>query len=299
MSDADLLAAQFEDHRARLRSVAYRMLGTVSDADDAVQEAWLRLHRADSEAIANLAGWLTSVIARVCVDMLRARSARREHYVGSWLPEPLVQGDERAGDPEYEMLLADSVGLALLVVLDTLAPDERLAFVLHDMFAVPFDEIAAILATTSPAARQLASRARRRVRGATPAIETDESHQRELVDAFLAASRRGDFAALVAVLDPEVVFRLDAGGEGDRAREPVTGAEVVARRVLARGRPFANLARRATVNGSAGLIVAGDGVPIAVVGFTFAGSLISAIDLIADPDKLPHLDLPAGDHGHA
>jgi RNA polymerase sigma-70 factor (ECF subfamily) len=299
MSDADLLAAQFEDHRARLRAVAYRMLGTVSDADDAVQEAWLRLHRADSEAIANLPGWLTSVIARVCVDMLRARSARREHYVGSWLPEPLVQGDELAGDPEYEILLADAVGLALLVVLDTLAPDERLAFVLHDMFAVPFNEIAAILGTTPTAARQLASRARRRVRGATPATETDASHQRELVDAFVAASRRGDFAALVAVLDPEVVFRLDAGGEGDRAREPVTGADVVARRVLARGRPFANLARPATVNGSAGLIVAGDGVPIAVVGFTFAGSLISAIDLIADPDKLRHIDLPGGDRGRA
>jgi RNA polymerase sigma-70 factor, ECF subfamily len=293
MSDADLLAAQFEDHRARLRAVAYRMLGTVSDADDAVQEAWLRLHRADPEGIANLPGWLTSVIARVCIDMLRARSARREQYVGSWLPEPLVQGDELVGDPEYETLLADSVGLALLVVLDTLSPDERLAFVLHDMFAVAFDEIAAVLATTPAAARQLASRARRRVRGATPAAEPDAAQQRYLVDAFLAASRQGDFAALVAVLDPEVAFRLDAGGKGHRAREPVIGAEIVARRVLARGRPFANLARPATVNGSAGLIVADDGVPVAVVGFTFAGLLISAIDLIADPDKLRRLDMTA------
>jgi RNA polymerase sigma-70 factor (ECF subfamily) len=299
MSDADLLAAQFEDHRARLRAVAYRMLGTVSDADDAVQEAWLRLHRADQEGIANLPGWLTSVVARVCVDMLRARSARREHYAGSWLPEPLVQGDELAGDPEYEMLLADSVGLALLVVLDTLAPDERLAFVLHDMFAVAFDEIAAVLATTPAAARQLASRARRRVRGATPPPETDAAQQRHLVDAFVAASRGGDFAARGAVRDPQVVLRLDAGGKGDRVREPVSGAEVVARRVLARGRPFANLARPATVNGSAGLIVASHGVPIAVVGFTFAGALISAIDLIADRDKLRHLDVAAGDQGHA
>jgi RNA polymerase sigma factor (sigma-70 family) len=291
MTEADLLAQEFERHRARLRAVAYRMLGTVSDADDAVQEAWLRLHRADADAIANLPGWLTSVIARVSVDMLRARSARREDYVGSWLPEPLVQGDEMPGDPEYEALMADSVGLALLVVLDTLAPDERLAFVLHDMFAVPFDEIAAVLNTTPGAARQLASRARRRVRGATPADHTDAAQQRQLVDAFLAASREGDFAALVAILDAGVVFRLDAGGRADRAREPVTGPGAVARRVLARGRPFAHLARPAMVNGAPGLLVAAEGAAMAVVGFTCAHGRIVAIDLIADPEKLRHLDV--------
>jgi RNA polymerase sigma factor (sigma-70 family) len=291
MAEADLLAREFERHRARLRAVAYRMLGTVSDADDAVQEAWLRLHRADADAIANLSGWLTSVIARVSVDMLRARSARREDYMGSWLPEPLVHGDEMPGDPEYEALMADSVGLALLVVLDTLAPDARLAFVLHDMFAVPFDEIAAVLNTTPGAARQLASRARRRVRGATPADHTDAAHQRQLVDAFLAASREGDFAALVAILDAGVVFRLDAGGRADRAREPVTGPDAVARRVLARGRPFAHLARPAMVNGAPGLLVAARGAAMAVVGFTCAHGRIVAIDLIADPEKLRHLDV--------
>jgi RNA polymerase sigma-70 factor (ECF subfamily) len=291
MTEADLLAQEFERHRARLRAVAYRMLGTVSDADDAVQEAWLRLHRADADAIANLPGWLTSVIARVSVDMLRTRSARREDYVGSWLPEPLVQGDEMPGDPEYEALMVDSVGLALLVVLDTLAPDERLAFVLHDMFAVPFDEIAAVLNTTPGAARQLASRARRRVRGATPADHTDAAQQRQLVDAFLAASREGDFAALVAILDAGVVFRLDAGGRADRAREPVTGTDAVARRVLARGRPFAHLARPAMVNGAPGLLVAARGAAMAVVGFTCAHGRIVAIDLIADPEKLRHLDV--------
>jgi RNA polymerase sigma-70 factor (ECF subfamily) len=293
MPEADLLAEEFERHRSRLRAVAYRMLGTVADADDAIQEASLRLSRTDADAITNLPGWLTSVI-RVCVDMLCARGARREHYVGSWLPEPLVQVDELAGDPEYEAL-ADSVGLALLVVLDTLTPDERLAFVLHDMFALPFDEIGLVRATTPAAARQLASRGRRRVSSATPADDTDALQQRELFDAFLAASRNGDFAALVAVLDPEVVFRLDAGGDGPRARAPVTGAETVARRVLARGRPFANLAQPAIVNGAAGLIVASGDMPIAIVGFTCAHARIVAIDLIPDPDKLRHVELGAGD----
>src|SRR3954468_13702278 len=191
MAEPDLLAAEFEQHRVRLRAVAYRMLGSISDADDAVQESWLRLSRAEPEAIANLPGWLTAVVARVSMDMLRARRARHEDYVGSWLPEPLVVVEDGEPIPEEEALLADSVGLALLVVLDSLAPPERLAFVLHDMFAVPFDEIAQIVGTTPPAARQLASRARRRVRGATPIQDADLAQQRALVDAFLAASREG------------------------------------------------------------------------------------------------------------
>jgi RNA polymerase sigma-70 factor (ECF subfamily) len=289
MSENDLLAEQFERHRGRLRAVAYRMLGSISDADDAVQEAWLRLSRSDSESIANLPGWLTVAVARASMDMLRARRARHEDYVGSWLPEPVVTVEDGDTDPEHEALLADSVGLALLVVLDSLAPAERLAFVLHDMFAVPFNEIAPIVGTTPGAARQLASRARRRVRGATPAEEADAAHQRELVDAFLAASREGDFQALVTILDPDVVFRLDAGGRGPRAREPVTGAEAVARQVLARGRPFARFARPARVNGRAGVVVAPGGTPMAVVGFTTARGRIVAIDLITDPDKLHRL----------
>src|SRR5882757_4142725 len=196
MSDRDWLAEQFEEHRAHLRRVAYRMLGTIDDSDDAVQEAWLRLSRTDSAAIENLGGWLTTVVGRVCLDMLRARRSRREDYVGSWLPEPVVTVDDQS-DPEQEALLADSVGLALLVVLETLTPAERLAFVLHDMFGVPFDEIAPMVDRTA-AARQLASRARRRVRGAAPAPDADLTRQREIVDAFMAASRAGDFDALVA-----------------------------------------------------------------------------------------------------
>src|SRR3954447_13946375 len=231
MTDDDLLAREFERSRARLRAVAYRMLGSVSDADDAVQEAWLRLSRSEPEAIANLPGWLTAVVARVSMDMLRARRARHEDYVGSWLPEPLVVVEDGESVPEEEALLADSVGLAPLVVLDSLAPPDRLAFVLHDMFAVPFDEIAPIVGTTPAAARQLASRARRRVRGAAPPEDADLPQQRELVDAFLRASRDGDFEGLLTVLDPEVVFRVDAGGRGPRPREPVTGAAAVARQV--------------------------------------------------------------------
>jgi RNA polymerase sigma-70 factor (ECF subfamily) len=283
----DLLADEFERQRPRLRAVAYRMLGSISDADDAVQDAWLRLSRADHEAIANLPGWLTAVVARASLDMLRVRRARHEDYVGSWLPEPVVSFENGASDPEYETLLADSVGLALLVVLDSLTPAERLAFVLHDMFAVPFDEIAPIVGSSPAAARQLASRARRRVRGATPTEDADLSHQRELVDAFLAASRDGDFEGLVTILAPDVVFRADAGGRGPRARGPVTGAEAVARQLLARGRPFARFARPALVNGRAGLIVAPGGTTMAVVGFTSSRGRIVAIDLITDRDKLP------------
>jgi RNA polymerase sigma-70 factor (ECF subfamily) len=289
VDERDLVTEEFEQHRTRLRAVAYRMLGSVSEAEDAVQEAWLRLNRSDPEAIANLPGWLTSVVARVSLDMLRTRRAQREDYVGSWLPEPVVSVED-GSDPEHEALLADSVGLALLVVLDTLAPAERLAFVLHDMFAVPFEEIAAIVDRTPAAARQLASRARRRVQGA-PAVEADLGRQRELVDAFLAASRAGDFEALLEVLDPDVVFRIDTGGAGPLARPPLVGADAVARNVLVRGTPFARFARPAIVNGAAGVVVAPRGRPLAVVGFTIAGGRIVEMDLIADQEKLRGLVL--------
>ena len=284
MSDRDLLAEQFERHRAHLRAVAYRMLGSVTEADDAVQESWLRLSRTDAAAVENLGGWLTTVVARVALDMLRARKSRREEYIGSWLPEPLV--DETADDPEHEAVLADSVGLALLVVLDMLTPAERLAFVLHDMFGMAFEEIAPIVERTPTAARQLASRARRRVRGAAPVPDPDLAQQRRVVDAFLAASRAGDFDALLEVLDPDVVFRIDAGGVAPRARAPIVGAEAVARQILARGARFAPFARPAIVNGSAGAVVGAEGRPIAVVGFTVSDGRIVEINLVADPAKL-------------
>jgi RNA polymerase sigma-70 factor (ECF subfamily) len=283
---------QFERHRPHLRAVAYRMLGSVSEADDALQEVWLRLSRSDTDGVANMGGWLTTVVGRVCLDMLRARGSRREEYVGSWLPEPIVSIDDEA-DPEQEALIADAVGLALLVVLETLTPPERLAFVLHDMFAVSFEEIAPIVGRTPAAARQLASRGRRRVQGGTPAPEPDRAQQRELVDAFLAAARGGDFEGLLEVLDPDVVFRIDAGGVSPRARPPVTGAAEVARTLLARAPRFARFARPAVVNGAAGLVVASGPSPIAVVGFTVAGGRIVEIDLIADPNKLRGLALDA------
>jgi RNA polymerase sigma-70 factor, ECF subfamily len=284
MSTGDLQTDEFEEHRAHLRAVAYRMLGSTNEAEDALQEAWLRLNRSDTERVANLGGWLTTVIARVCLDMLRARQARREDSVS--LPEPIVSIDD---GPEDEALLADSVGLALLVVLDTLSPPERLAFVLHDLFAVPFDEIAEILGRSPAATRQLASRARRRVRGATPRTDPDLREQRRVVDAFLAASRQGDFEALLEVLDPDVVFRIDTGPRGDQ--KPVVGAAAVARRVLARGSRLAPHARPAIVNGNAGVIVVPDERPFAVVGFSIENGKIVEIDLIADPAKLAHLEL--------
>jgi RNA polymerase sigma-70 factor (ECF subfamily) len=264
------------------------MLGSLNDTDDAVQEAWLRLSRAETAAVDNLGGWLTTVVGRVCLDILRSRNSSREDYVGSWLPEPIVTIDQSA-TPEEEALIADSVGLALLVVLETLNPSERLAFVLHDMFAVPFDEIAAIVGKSPAGARQLASRARRRIRGAPLSEDVDIELQRELIDAFVTASRAGDFDALVKVLDRDVVFRADAGRDSARARGPIHGAEAVARRVLQEGGPFAGLARRALVNGSAGLVVGKPGKPIAVVSFTIAHDLISAIDLITDQSKLRRL----------
>jgi RNA polymerase sigma factor (sigma-70 family) len=293
MDEQDRLARQFEEHRTHLRAVAYRMLGSVSEADDAVQEAWLRLSRTDRSDVENLGGWLTTVVARVCLNMLRARRSRREESLDVHVPEPIVSRADGV-DPEHEALLADSVGLALLVVLETLAPPERLAFVLHDMFAVPFDEIAPIVGRSPTAARQLASRARRRVRGAAPAPDPEPSRQRAVVDAFFAAARDGDFDALVAVLDPDVVLRSDGGTRRPSASMVVHGARAVAERALtfARLSPFV---RPALVNGAAGVVVAPRGRPFSVMGFTVAGGRIVAIDSLSDPDRLRELDLTALD----
>lgn len=279
MTQSDWQTEEFERNRRRLEAVAYRMLGSRNEAEDAVQEAWLRLSRSDTEAVENLAGWLTTVVARVSLDMLRSRRARREDYVA--LPEPIVTIENGPAD---EAVLADSVGLALLVVLDTLTPAERLAFVLHDMFGVTFDEIAAILDRSEAATRQLASRARRRVRGATPRTDPDLREQRRVVDAFLAAARAGDFEGLIKVLDPDVVFRADRGPRG--ARMPIHGASEVAETILARGTRFAPHARPAIVNGNAGVIVVAGKKPIAVVSFSVADGRIVEIDLVADPAKL-------------
>jgi RNA polymerase sigma factor (sigma-70 family) len=291
VSERNWQVEQFEEHRSHLHAVAYRMLGSVTEAEDALQEAWLRLSRADSSAVENLAGWLTTIVSRVCLDMLRARKSRREDYVGTWLPEPIVtQGED--GDPALEAVLADSVGLALFAVLETLTPAERLAFVLHDTFGVPFEEIAPIVDRSPAATRQLASRARRRVRGAAPSSDVNLPRQREIVDAFLAASRAGDFEALLEVLDPDVVFRVDAGAASPQARGPITGRDAVARQILARGARLASLAQHAVVNGSAGVVVGTPGRPIAVVGFTVARGRVAAIDLITDPAKLRGLGDP-------
>jgi RNA polymerase sigma factor (sigma-70 family) len=284
VTQSDWQTEEFERQRQHLQAVAYRMLGSPSEAEDAVQEAWLRLSRSDTDRVANLGGWLTTVVARVCLDMLRARRARQEDYLGSWLPEPIVTIEN---GPEDEAVLADSVGLALLVVLDTLTPAERLAFVLHDMFGMPFDEIAPIIDRSDAATRQLASRARRRVRSATPATDPDLRAQRRVIDAFLAASRNGDFDALLEVLDPDVIFRLDAGGVAPRARGPVHGAKAVAAQILERGSPFAAFAQPAIVNGNAGVIVIPREKAFAVVAFTISDGRIAEIDVIADPAKLP------------
>jgi RNA polymerase sigma-70 factor (ECF subfamily) len=287
MDDRDLLAERFEQHRPHLRRVAYRMLGTVAESDDAVQEAWLRLSRTDSAAVDNLGGWLTTVVGRVCLDILRARRARREDYTDTWLPEPVVsvEGDAEA-DPEQEALLADSVGLALLVVLETLTPAERLAFVLHDMFAVPFDEIAPMVDRSPAAARQLASRARRRVRGAAPEPDADLGEQRDVVDAFLAAAREGSFERLIAILDPHVVFRLDAGPDSPQSKPPLIGSDAVARQVLDRGTPLAPLARPALVNGAPGAVVGRGDRLFAVASLVVANGRVAEIDIVIDPEKL-------------
>ena len=251
MDERDWLAERFEEHRTRLRAVAYRMLGSLSEADDAVQEAWLRLSRTDASEVENLGGWLTTVVARVSLNMLRSRKVRREEPLGVHMPEPIVDRADGT-DPEHEALLADSVGLALLVVLETLTPAERLAFVLHDMFAVPFDEIAPIVDRSPEAARQLASRARRRVQGENAVPDADLDTQREVVDAFLAAAREGDFEALLAVLDPDVVLRADLGPAPGGSRE-VRGAAAVAGQALVFSR-LGLVMRPALVNGAAGAV---------------------------------------------
>jgi RNA polymerase sigma factor (sigma-70 family) len=291
VDENDWLAERFEENRTHLRAVAYRMLGSLSEADDAVQEAWIRLNRSDASEIDNLGGWLTTVVSRVCLNMLRSRKSRREEPLEEvHLPDPVVSRVD-AVDPEHEALLADSVGLALLVVLDTLAPAERLAFVLHDMFAVPFDEIAPIVGRSPAAARQLASRGRRRVQGAAPAPDADLTRQREVVDAFFAAARDGDFDRLVAVLDPDVVLRSDGGPERPAASALVHGARAVAERAMM----FSSLhpfARPALVNGVAGVVVARGERRFSIMAFTVAGGRIVAIDALADPARLRELDLP-------
>ncbi len=289
MTEHAWLAERFEEHRTHLRTVAYRMLGSLSEADDAVQEVWLRLSRADRSDVENLGGWLTTVTARVCLNLLRSRRSRREEPLGVHVPEPIVSRADGV-DPEHEALLADSVGLALLVVLEMLAPAERLAFVLHDLFGVPFDEIGPIVGRSPTAARQLASRARRRVQGAAPAPDTDLTGQREVVDAFFAAARDGDFAGLVAVLDPDVVLRSDGGVGRPDATVIVRGATAVAERAFtfARLSPFV---RPALVNGAAGVVVMPHGRPVSVMGFTVRGGKIVAIDALVDPERLAQLDL--------
>ncbi|HTT96334.1 MAG TPA: RNA polymerase sigma factor SigJ [Solirubrobacterales bacterium] len=292
MDEPDLLAERFDRARPHLQAVAYRMLGSVAESEDAVQEAWLRLSRSDAAAIDDLQRWLTTVVARVCLDQLRARRARREEPLGPWVPEPLVAPEGEA-DPEHEAVLADSVGLALLVVLEALPPAERLAFVLHDMFAVPFDEIAPIVHRTPGAARQLASRGRRRVRGSVPQTDADRARQREVVDAFVAAAREGDFEALVSLLDPEVVFRVDRGDlPGPPSRE-LHGAQEVIENAVAFGRPFFPYMRRALVNGSPGVVIAPAGKAVSVAGFVVRAGRIVEIDLLADPSRLGHIDVDA------
>jgi len=288
MAEQDWLAGQFEQNRQHLQAVAYSMLGTVTEAQDAVQEAWLRLGRSDPGGIGDLRGWLTTVVGRICLDMLRARKARREVYPGSWLPEPLV--DESDDSPEDQAVLADSVGLALLVVLESLTPAERLSFVLHDVFAVPFEDVAQIMDRSPDSARQLASRARRRVQAA-PQPDRDLALQRRVVGAFLAASRGGDFEALLEVLDPDVVFRADLGRGSPLARPPLAGAGPVAREILANAPRFAHLAQPVLVNGEAGALFGTRDKPVAVIGFTIAGGRIVALNLVADPDKLRNLTI--------
>ena len=288
MDEHELLADRFEANRTHLRAVAYRMLGSVSEADDAVQESWFRVSRAGDADVENLRGWLTTIVARVCLDMLRSRKSRREEPFGPHVPEPIISREDGM-DPEHEALLADSVGLALLVVLETLSPPERLAFVLHDMFSVPFDEIAPIVGRSPTAARQLASRARRRVRGAAPEPDEDLDRQQEVVNAFLAASRDGDFDALLAVLDPDVVLRVDRGARPGASSE-IVGAENVLRQAQRYAR-LAEFARPALVNGAPGAVVLPAGRPFAVMGFTVAGGRIVELDILSDPARLRELDL--------
>ena len=278
------LARRFEEHRGHLRAVGYRMLGSLTEADDALQETWLRLRRADTSDVANLGGWLTTVMARLCLNILRSRRTRKEDPLPVHTPDPVVDRDEGV-DPEHQALLADAVGLALLVVLDTLPPAERLAFVLHDMFAVPFDEIAPIVERTPEATRQLASRARRRVQAA-PVPDADLARQRTVVDAFLAASRDGDFDALLAVLAPDVVLRADTGA----GIVPLVGAAAVASQALTYRR-FAVDRRTVLVNGTVGVVTAPAGRTASIMAFTIVAGRIVAIDILADPERIDALDL--------
>jgi RNA polymerase sigma-70 factor, ECF subfamily len=288
-TEADWLAERFEDHRGHLRAVAYRMLGSLSEADDAVQESWLRLSRADTDEVENLRAWLTTVVGRVCLDMLRRRRSRREEPLGPHVPDPVISS-EAGPDPEQQALLADSVGLALLVVLEMLTPAERLAFVLHDMFAVPFEDIAPIVDRSPEAARQLASRARRRIRGAAPTPDADASAQWEVVEAFHAAARGGDFDALVAVLDPDVVLRADGGATGITHR--VQGAENVASQAAMWSKVELTV-RRVLINGAAGFLSYRDGELFSLGAFTVRGGKIVEIDFLTDPERLARLDLSA------
>ena len=288
MSEQEWLAESFEEHRTHLQAVAYRMLGSLSEADDAVQETWLRVSRSDTSDVENLRAWLTTIVARISLNTLRSRKSRREEPLGPHLPEPIVDREDGT-DPEHEAVLADSVGLALLVVLEKLAPAERLAFVLHDMFAVPFDEIAPIVDRSPEAARQLASRARRRVQG-VPEPDADPAEQRQVVDAFLAAARDGDFEGLIAVLDPDVVLHADTGVAGPGVSREVHGAAAVARQAELYGR-LGLIMKPALVNGAAGVVSIRDGRPFSVGGFTVRGGKIVELDFLADPERLAQLDL--------
>jgi len=288
MNDQQWLAERFEEHRPRLRAVAYRMLGSLSESEDAVQDAWLRVSRAETSEVENLGAWLTTIVARVSLNMLRSRKTRREAPFDVHVPDPVVDPVDGT-DPEHEALLADSVGLALLVVLETLSPPERLAFVLHDMFGVPFEQIAPIVERSADAARQLASRARRRVRGAAPVPDPDLNAQWEVVEAFLAAAREGDFEGLVALLDPDVVLRADAGLTGLSRYE--RGAEAVARGASTWSRRVALTLHRALINGSVGIVSTRDGQPFSVAAITVSGGKIVEMDILADPERLATLDL--------
>jgi RNA polymerase sigma factor (sigma-70 family) len=290
MDDKDALAARFEPFRPHLKAVAYRMLGSDADADDAVQEAWIRFSRSGADAVHNLGGWLTTTVARICLNLLRSRAGRREQSLDAHLPDPVISRAD-GPDPEQEALLADSVGLALQVIVDTLAPAERLAFVLHDMFDLPFDDIAPVVGRTPTAARQLASRARRRVRGAdVPAPDVDLAAQRDVVDAFFAAARAGDINGLVAVLDPDVVLRSDGGALRPDASAVLRGTAAVAGRAVMFARPGA-VVRPVLVNGAAGVLVTADSRPISVMGFTVSDGKIVEIQSLVDPERLGRLDL--------
>jgi RNA polymerase sigma factor (sigma-70 family) len=289
MDEPDWLTERFEEHRSRMRAVAFRMLGSASEADDAVQETWLRLRRSQPGEVENLGAWLTTVVARVSLNMLRSRNSRREEPIDVHVPDPIVDRVDGT-DPEHAALLADSVGLALLVVLESLSPAERLAFVLHDTFGVPFDEIAPIVGRSPEATRQLASRARRRVQAENTVPDADLGTQREVVDAFLAAARNGDFEALLQVLDPDVVLRADFGAPASGAPSKVRGAAAIARQALGYSR-LGLLMQPALVNGAAGLVTTRDGELFSVGGFTIRGGKIVAMDILADPERLSRLDL--------